>query len=237
MMIEKIPYIQDREFQHYIDIACGEGSFTKVVIESCKSIERVTGIELNASKKEGFLKSVEHKNLQFLSIDINDHIFEEDPIDCISLSLALHHIDGIESLLKRIIKLLAPQGLFIVHELINDNLSPAQQNQRDFHQLKARIDREHGEYHRNVYSLEEVQGMISGAGFTVLHDELKLNDTISDRDPDNLTRINTFVEEQVIQFYDGKKPDFLAEAQKKLLKNIEKHGFAPPPLYLAVCSV
>jgi len=58
------------------------------------------------------------------------------------------------------LRVLVPGGLFVINEMINEHMNPAQQTHFDYHSLKAEIDTASGGYHRKIYSLHELQEII-----------------------------------------------------------------------------
>jgi len=235
-MIEKIDYLENYTFSNYFDIACGKGWFTAVVVESCKEVTKVTGIDITSKFKEDFSKSVGEIDIVFIESDINNYNWAEntEAIDGISLSLALHHIDNINTVMKDIYTNLSDDGVVIIYEIITDGLSKSQLNHKDFHHLHGKMDRDDGEFHQDAFSLQKIQEIISAAGFSILHDELEKNDEICNRTQEVFETLQSQTEKKIEKVYGEDVPAEIMKRKNELLKNLKTHGMAPPPFYLCI---
>lgn len=235
-MIEKIDYLENYTFSNYFDIACGKGWFTAVVVESCKAVEKVTGIDITSKYKEDFSKSVGDIDTAFIECDINNYNWadETNPIDCISLSLALHHIDNISTIMNDMYANLSEEGVIIIYEMIGDGLSQSQLNHKEFHHLHGKIDRDNGEFHQDVFTLEEIKEIITAAGFAILYEDLEKNDEICNMNPEVLETLQNQTEGKISRVYGSDIPDEITRRKDMLAENMKIHGFAPPPLYLCI---
>lgn len=235
-MIEKINYLHNYEIANYYDIACGKGWFTRVVLDSCKAVAKVTGIDITDKFMDDFTTSVGEVDAAFIACDINNYNWADrsDPIDCISLSLALHHIDNINTVMKDMYANLSDDGIVIIYEMISDGLSQSQLNHKEFHHLHGKIDRDNGEFHQDVFTLEELKNLITSAGFSILHEDLEKNDEICNMDSEVLETLQTQTEGKISRVYGSDIPDEIMRRKDDLAENIIMHGFAPPPLYLCI---
>ncbi|NQT60522.1 MAG: class I SAM-dependent methyltransferase [Bacteroidetes bacterium] len=235
-MIEKIDYLENFEFANYYDIACGKGWFTSVILESCKAVANVTGIDITEKFMQDFYESIGDIDAQFIACDINNYNWEEntEPIDCLSLSLALHHIDNINSVMSEMYTNLSEGGLLIIYEMISDGLTRSQLNHKEFHHLHGKMDRDNGEYHQDVFTLKEVKEIITSAGFSIVYENLEKNDEIRNMSPEVTETLQTQTEGKIPRVYGSDIPDEVLKRKEELLENLKIHGFAPPPLYLCI---
>ncbi len=233
-MVEIINFLENKSISNYYDVACGDGWFTSIVLKSCKQIDQITGIDITSSFEEGFYKNTNKKNAKFIKNDINKFSFADKEVDCMSMSLSIHHIENIESIINKIYKKLDKDGLFIAYEMINDNLTPSQKAQRQFHHLKGSIDRDNGEFHRDVFSIEEIKNMIKSAGFNIIYEDFELNNDKCNRSPKVIENITAQILKKTTSVYKTTIPSIIEKEIADLIENITKHGFAPPPLYLCI---
>ena len=219
-----------------LDIACGSGSFTSRQIAALNSYSSVTGLDIKADLEADFLENVEGHDISFVVSPIRDYLQTTDRFDTISVSNALHHLEGVGDVLKDIQKILNPSGTFIVNEMYSDGLNPAQETQRDLHRFMAGLHRVAGEFHRGAFTRDEIQGFLDQAGLRVLHRfRVSNEDGPVKKETDGkggfLERVMGAVERA---FPDG-APAEVAEELEGLASRAAEIGVGSPPQLTFVC--
>ncbi len=214
---------------HLLDVATGEGEFLSFLLESFATFDSATGLDAKAECIALAKEKLAHYKIDFVQSNIRKLPFEDNYFDTVSVSNSIHHFDLPAKALSSMIRVLAPGGMLLINEMISDQLNPAQLNHYEYHNLRAEIDMAMGNYHRRIYSSEELYKIIGEANIEI--DSTILSD-------DELPLLNS--REKIWQFF--RKIDTLVsqashlpngqelEQKADLLKDrIERDGFQFPP--------
>ncbi len=104
----------------FLDIACGDASASAAALRDC-SIEHYHGIDLSAASLD--IAKEELKSLP-CPVELHCRDFSEamacwtDPVDIVWIGMSLHHLklDGKISMMRRIHRVMKPDGLFLLWE-------------------------------------------------------------------------------------------------------------------------
>ena len=145
-----------------LDLACGDGSFTQILHEVLGSYDHLVGMDIDAKlleeAEDRFADAYVGRELpiHFLLGDARDIRYSDAAFDLVSISNGLHHLANVASGLTEMVRVLRPSGALLVHEMVSDGLSEAQEIARDVHHFKAWIDRAYGVSHRPTYTRAEL---------------------------------------------------------------------------------
>lgn len=233
-------YFASRDLGDYLDVACGEGEFTERLLEAAAGYRSALGIDpdeeslaIARSLFEGHFG-----NVFFEAGDAHHLEIEDGRFDTVSISNALHHVRRPEIVLKELRRVLRRGGILVVNEMIRDGLAPDEENARDLHHLKARIDRLKGIVHRETYTADELRAVLKlddpAAGTRV---ELEVTEYPDPDDPETVEGRLEFLEAYA-ELAEG--TDDYAEVRKAALRlkhRIATTGFRPQPQGLYVLSL
>jgi ubiquinone/menaquinone biosynthesis C-methylase UbiE len=216
-----------------LDIACGGGAFTKRLTENLKSYTSVLGLDIKAESSDGFFEAVKGHDISFISASIHDYLETADAFDTVSVSNALHHLEGVGEVLKDVRNILNEGGTFIINEMHCDNLTPSQQTQRDQHKFLADLQRAAGEYHRETWSRSEILEFVANAGLRIQHTYENANeDAPITKEPDRMVeRAQTAIEKA----YPAGAPNSVNTERDRLAARSSEIGSSPPPQLTLVC--
>jgi len=221
-------YLKRISAGHLLDVATGEGDFLLFLLESFSSFDSATGLDINPENLKTARNKIGRQKVDFLQGNVRRLPFEDNYFDTITVSNSLHHFDNPVKAIQSMLRVLVPGGLFVINEMINEHLNPAQQTHFDYHSLKAEIDTASGGYHRKIYSLQELQKIIRESGLVPAV-------TITNEDPPII-----YSHEKMWQFF-HKLDDFVSNAihlpnglafeqRAQIIKEmIELNGFQKPP--------
>ncbi len=221
-------YLKRINAGHFLDVATGEGDFLIYLLDAFSSFESATGIDINTESLKAARINLGMQKVDLVQGNVRKLPFEENYFDTIAVSNSLHHFDQPVKAIQSMLRVLVPGGMVIINEMINDQLNAAQQAYFDYHSLKAEIDRATGIYHRNIYTKDELPGII----FEVLPEPAVV--VVSEDPPIIYSR------EKMWQFF-RKLDDFVSNAARlsnsneyeqraqKIKDRIEAHGFQKPP--------
>ncbi len=233
-------YIASRDLGDYLDVACGEGEFTERLLEAAAGYRSARGVDPDEESLAVARSLFEGHfgNVFFEAGDAHQLEIEDESFDTVSISNALHHVRRPEVVLDELRRLLRRGGILVVNEMIRDGLEPDEENARDLHHFKARIDRLKGIEHRETYTDDELRTVLRledpAGGITV---ELE---TIERPDPDDAETVESRLEflEAYAELAEG--TDDYAEVRKAALRlkhRISSAGFRPQPQRLYVLSL
>jgi SAM-dependent methyltransferase len=233
-------YFAYRDLGDYLDVACGEGEFTERLLEAAAGYRSARGIdpdEESLATARGLFEG-HFGNVFFETGDAHHLKIEEGRFDTVSISNALHHVRGPQVVLKELRRVLRPRGVLVVNEMIQDGLAPDQENARDLHHLKARIDRLKGIEHRETYTADELRALLKlddpSAAPAV---ELETTEYPDPDDPETLSGRLEFLEAYVELAEGTEEYADLRKAALRLKHRISSVGFRPQPQRLYVLSL
>ena len=112
-----------------LEVGCGPGYLS---LELARSGFDVTGLDLSARCVEIARRIADEDPwragrgpLRFVAGDLfGEHVFPDAGFDAVVFLGALHHFSDTPSVLARIVRLLAPDGIVVVHEPVRDRVTP-----------------------------------------------------------------------------------------------------------------
>lgn len=226
-------YLQTRAGGAILDIACGGGAFARRLVDGLASYASVTGLDI-ADKRDEFLGNVDGHDVTFVASAIADYLRGDHGFDTISVSNALHHLEGVGDILRDLRAIANADAVVIIHEMYADGLTPPQQTQRDLHALIARLHLGMGEYHREAYTRGDIHGFIEGAGLEVAHAfDAPHDDAPVEKGPDGFAgRAGSVIADA---YPDGAPADVSTEYERLKARAVEI-GVARPPQMTLVCA-
>ena len=220
-----------------LDIACGGGRFTRRLVAGLRSYTSVTGLDIKAGLEAEFLDSVDGHDVAFVTSAISDYLETDNRFDTISISNALHHLEGVGDILRGLQRIMNSDGVAIVNEMYSDDLTPAQQPQHGLHGMMAKLHRTMGEYHREPFARSEIHDFISDAGLIVQHTSDVSNDDAPVTKGADGTGMTQRVREAIAKAYPDGAPPGLQGEFEQLKVRASEIGVAPPPQLTLVCRL
>ena len=154
MVFKKI--IGDIDGGEVLDVGCGSGQFTGILIKSLKSFDCITGVDID----EEFLKEARRKypgkEFQFLHIDSMQFPFDDESFDLVAISKALHHVEDPESIIREMKRVLRSGGYLLINEMHRDQLTDTQESHMLYHHLRSEIDNILGISHNHTFRREDL---------------------------------------------------------------------------------
>jgi ubiquinone/menaquinone biosynthesis C-methylase UbiE len=151
-----------------LDIAVGRGEFLKFAMGSFRSWRSAAGIDIDP-------ESLTIANKEFagspvililgsaLSMPFTSHYF-----DTVTMSNTLHHIEPLPALFSETTRVIKPDGLVIINEMLNENLSDIPETYMLYHRFIAEMDNQLGRYHREPFALKEIMAIIKSSKLQIL---------------------------------------------------------------------
>lgn len=155
---------------HLLDVGCGAGRFTRQLSERLASVTRIIGIDPDKDSIDEARRETDDRRISYRITSGETMKFSNERFDTVAMSHALHHLAHPDRVLGELSRVLKSGGTLIIEEPVSDTLTPAQENGRDIHHLKAAIDRVKGRSHRSTYSADEVRAGVAQLGFELVAD-------------------------------------------------------------------
>lgn len=143
-----------------LDVACGEGCFTKLLTEALRDYVEIIGIDADERNLEAARKNVVAENVSFQRMDAVRLGFGDGTFDTVAISNSLHHMSGPGQVLTEMKRVLKPGGIFIFREMYRDDQAEPQMTHVLFHLLRAEIDTLKGITHRRTYLRQELMNIV-----------------------------------------------------------------------------
>jgi ubiquinone/menaquinone biosynthesis C-methylase UbiE len=181
-----------------LDVATQEGNFVQMLMENLQSYTQIVGIDVNAQAIETARATIGQENIQFLVMNAEQMDFEAESFDTVSISASFHHLSNIRQVLNEMVRVLKPQGSFIIAEMHRDGQTEAELTSVFLHHWVAQVDTALGRFHNRTLSRQELINHVASLGLSqvVCYDY-----TDRDSDPLGKTRIEQLegLIERVIQ--------------------------------------
>lgn len=152
-----------------LDVGTGSGSFVSMLMELLKDYKEVIGIDSSEKNILAAKNYFKQENVKFIKMDASNIEFEDNSMDTVCISNTLHHLPDMQVILKEMLRVLKPGGLFIINEMICDNQSEKQLSHVNVHHLCGEIDTLLGTYHAKTLKRQEIVDIIEEAGIEI-HD-------------------------------------------------------------------
>ncbi|NBC30486.1 MAG: methyltransferase domain-containing protein [Spirochaetes bacterium] len=221
-----------------LDLACGDGSFTQILHEVLGSYDHLVGMDIDArlleEARDRFADAYVGDELpvHFVFGDAREIRYSDGAFDLVSISNGLHHVANVASGLAEMLRVLRPGGALLVHEMVSDALSEAQETARDVHHFKAWIDRAYGVSHRPTYTRAEIDSFMQTLPVEVIdrREYVPMDDdgAAADRVEERVEFVEDYAElARDLPFY-----PVVRKEVSRLTHRLRTVGFAYPPQIL-----
>jgi ubiquinone/menaquinone biosynthesis C-methylase UbiE len=140
-----------------LDVGTGIGDFIEVLKESLPGYSSIIGIDLEQVTINKAIERNKDNRIEFMCMDGENMGFDDNSIDIISISNTLHHLPHKEKVLSEMKRVLKPDGLIIINEMICDNQSDKQLSHVKVHHLQGELDTLFGRCHNKTFTLQELE--------------------------------------------------------------------------------
>lgn len=106
-----LKHLKDCKHGRVIDIGCGEGA---LLLTLAKIFDQCVGVDLNVEAAEKLMNHQHIENVSLMQGDFTGMTFKEDYFDLVTATDVLEHIPDLSGFIKRIKKILNPDGLFLI---------------------------------------------------------------------------------------------------------------------------
>lgn len=165
-----------------LDVGTGDGSFIPVFTETFKEYTEIIGIDNSEKAINTAEKTFKNDNIKFIKMDAEKMDFRDNSFDTVCISNTLHHLPNMNQVLKEMVRVLKPGGLFIIGEMFCDNQSEKQLSHVYIHHFCGEIDTLLGNYHAKTYKRQEIIDIAKKVGISI-EDTFEYN-TVEEQEAD-----------------------------------------------------
>lgn len=145
-----------------LDVGCGAGQFTKILVQSLKSFNSMTGVDVDAKSLGEARKKYTGEEFRFLRISARRLPFDAESFDLVAISQALHHIEDPGLTLGEMKRVLRTGGYLLINEMHCDELTDAESSHMIYHHLRSEIDNYLGIFHNHTFRREDLITLAEG---------------------------------------------------------------------------
>lgn len=149
-------FLNHYKFKRILDVGTGNGNFIKMIASMTDSFEEIIGIDEMEVAVSTSSKNFEDERIAFQLMSGYKMDFEDDSFDMVCLSNTLHHLDDVKGLFKEMERVLKPEGVILLNEMIANGLTKRQKSHLKIHHFAASIDRTCGGVHHETMSATDI---------------------------------------------------------------------------------
>jgi SAM-dependent methyltransferase len=205
-----------------LDVAVGNGEFLKFALASFRSYQGAAGIDPDPESLRVALRLFTGTPVILVAGSALAMPFIDESFDTVTLSNSLHHIEDIDALMLEIRRVCKQRGLIVINEMMNETQSEMQESHMLYHHFISEVDTQLGHYHRETFTLKDLQGIIKSSGLPVLdffvHEEVTgeylLKEEIEAMSEKLLKKARLLKGTDYYYYYENKAHDIIARMHK-----------------------
>lgn len=218
-----------------LDLACGDGWFTERLCENLSGCKRVIGVDIDGRELVDARDMWDHRYpVRFELGTAMDLRFGCGSFDIVAVSNALHHIPNPGRALAEARRVLKPGGAVVVHEMTSEVAGRDRENARDFHHLKAQVDRLLGIPHQETLSEAQTLALLEGAELEVRR--IDRYDPPPQTESEAIEARIEFLRDYITHVMERNEFASIRKRATLLAERIRVNGFAPAPQLLIEAS-
>ena len=209
-----------------LDVGTGNGNFIRVLTGLDDNFESIIGIDVLDTAITACNANFNDERIKFMKMDILDSGFEDNRFDIVSLSNSLHHLQNIGATISEMERILAPGGILLICEMMNNNLSKPQKSHLHMHHFAAEIDREGGSVHHETFTDKEILNHLTVSSKLDIKDVWEFvtpkTEKMSEKESEWLFETIDRVQSRI---EGSEKTEYFRKKADKIKKYIRKYGF------------
>jgi len=221
-----IKSIQGLTGEKVLDVATGQGEFIALLKDQLPSYKSIIGIDFSEKIIEHDKAHLEDDKIKFQLMDAYKMSFPDDSFDIVTISNSLHHFAQPDQILAEMKRVTKPGGKIIIHEMISDDLRPAQLSHQKIHHWSAKIDMLNNRYHAETYTKEALVKLVKKQ-----FDDVQVMDynypAEENKDEELITKMKSYFE-MILKRAEGfPELEELKKEADEIKQHIDEHGYEP----------
>ncbi|MFA5007016.1 MAG: class I SAM-dependent methyltransferase [Candidatus Izemoplasmatales bacterium] len=148
-----------------LDVGTGVGNFIPLLAETAGDFTSILGIDQSENAVAAARRNFpDDPRIRFERMEAAAMTFPDAAFDVVALSNTLHHLQDPVPVFRAMERVLAPQGILLINEMVSDGLDDRQVSHRELHHFAAAVDTVLGIHHEETYTrvrIAEVLARIS----------------------------------------------------------------------------
>lgn len=227
--------LNEQKAMKILDVGTGTGNFVSLITSCYDDFTELIGIDTIEGAIKVANENFQDDRISFAVMDGNQMIFDENTFDVVCLSNSLHHVKDIKRLFKEMERVLKPNGVIIVSEMISNNLTRKQLSHKKIHHFAAETDRVQGITHNDTFTEQEIVEVLESKTAFKIANTWILNIL---RTKEEIPDYFKWVEDTVQRLLEKVPKDLvtvqLKEEGKEVTKYIKENGFDSCPTLIVV---
>lgn len=218
--------IKELTGENILDVATGQGEFIAFLKDKLPDYKSIIGIDDSEKILEHAKTHFEDSRIEFQLMDAYKLNFQDDVFDIVTISNSLHHFAQPKQVLAEMKRVTKPSGKIIIHEMISDDLIPAQLSHKKIHHWSAKIDTLNNRFHAETYTKNDLINLVKEQ-LDVMQ-ILSYNYPVEDNmDKDLIEKMISYFE-MILKRAEG-FPEFakLEKEAEEIKQYIDEHGYEP----------
>lgn len=212
-----------------LDVGCGSGQFTEILVESLASYTSITGIDVAEEVLKEARRKFPGREFSFINASSMKLPFSEASFDMAAISKALHHVEDPRKTLGEMHRVVKPGGYLLINEMNRDVLSDEQESHLIYHHLRSEIDDALGVNHNHTFTRDDLVRIASGLGLKDMQTWEFIPDTGTQTLEERLHECTVKMEGWMEELAEHPRKDEFAARIKEVQKRIRRFGIARPP--------
>ncbi|MBN2794666.1 MAG: class I SAM-dependent methyltransferase [Clostridia bacterium] len=168
MAVEK--FLKDHlkaDIKKVLEVGVGRGEFLSTLVSVLDDTVQITGIDTSEPYVFETKKHFPQNNVELLAMSAEEMHFEDHTFDVVCISNTMHHLEHQEQVMKEMKRVLKPEGIMVIQEMVKDEQTPAQMSHVWIHHFAAEMDRYFKQFHDETYSAHNLEEIIKNYGFKI----------------------------------------------------------------------
>lgn len=220
-----------------LDVATSAGGFLEHIGSYLPNPEKMIGIDTNQRAIDAATGRLGEKGYEFMCMSGTELGFEDASFDVVAMSNSLHHFSDPESILEEMKRVLKPDGILLIYEMVRDGVTPKQQSHVFLHDFWGKVDTQLGDLHNPTFMQKELSGMLEEMDeMEFLFSELEVIDEaeMPEENPEEMNQEIRGILDHYVERATSNNLDNLEDIKEEadaIMQYVEKEGFDSAPQY------
>ena len=119
------------------------------------------GIDTNQKALDSANKNLSEKGYEFFCMNGTQLDFNAGSFDVVTMSNSVHHFSNPEEILGEMVRVLKPDGLLLIYEMVRDGVTSKQKSHVLLHDFWGKIDTQLGVCHNPTFKNDELKNLLT----------------------------------------------------------------------------
>lgn len=229
-------YLTKNQSKKVLDIGTGVGNFIYLLTQAMKSYDEIIGIDTSARAVELAQSYFPNQDkIKFAVMDAKQLEYPDYYFDVVCLSNSLHHLNETQPIFNEMERVLKPDGLILIHEMISNPLTQQQVSHKLIHHFSAEIDRLLGLTHDETYTKEEIEEKLKLYSSCELEDAwVPIHKEKHHFGSEEIEQIIQSLDQMLNRISDREQLPYFKQKAESIKSHIKEHGFDLATQYMFI---